>query len=143
MANVNSLVDIAVFGIGGAIVMAALIGLLLVASGSDRGASSRWRVGFGVASVVLLLVLPTLTAVNTLDAGAGFWQAFAAASGAVALVYAVNLALLPLVARRQAAMGGGRGSMPRLRPSLPVLAVGLLVCLSLGLLGAGVGSLLV
>lgn len=143
MADVNSLVDIAVFGIGGAIVMAALIGLLLVASGSDRGASPLSRVGFGIASVVLLLVLPTLTAVSTLGSGAGFWQAFAAASGAVALVYVVNIALLPVVARRQSAASGGQGAVPRLRLSLPVLAVGLVICLSLGLLGAGVGSLLV
>lgn len=142
MSDVDSLVDIAVFGIGGAIVMAALIGLLLVASGPDPGASPRLRVGFGVASVALLLVLPTLTAVNTLGSGVGFWQAFATASGAVALVYAVNIALLPVVTRRQVAVNG-RAAVPQPRPSLPVLAVGLVICLSLGLLGAGIGSLLV
>jgi hypothetical protein len=37
MTSVNSLVNIAVFGIGGAVLVAALIGLLLVLSGSSRG----------------------------------------------------------------------------------------------------------
>ena len=142
MVGVNSLVDVAVFGIGGAIVMAALIGLLLVASGGERGASSRLRVSFGIASVVLLLVLPTLTAVNTLGAGAGFWQAFAAASLVVALICAVNIVMLPVVARKQVAVHG-RVAVPQPRLSLPVAAVALIVCLSLGLLGAGIGFLLV
>ncbi|GAA1443168.1 hypothetical protein [Nocardiopsis tropica] len=142
MTSVNSLVDIAVFGIVGAIMMAALIGLLLVVSGSARGASPQVRVAFGVASVVLLVALPTLTAANTLSSGSGFWVAFATATCVVAVVYAVNVAMLPVVARRRAA-ATGETALASLRPSPPVLAAGLLICLALGLLGAAVAALVV
>ncbi|MFD6949416.1 hypothetical protein A6A08_04770 [Nocardiopsis sp. TSRI0078] len=142
MTSVNSLVDIAVFGIVGAIMMAALIGLLLVLPGGASGTTPKGRVAFGTASVVLLVALPTLAAADSLSAGAGFWTAFAVASCAVAVVYAVNVGMLPLVARRRAA-AGGRSALASLRPSLPVLAVGLLVCLALGLLGASVSALIV
>ncbi|NYH54088.1 hypothetical protein HNR06_003677 [Nocardiopsis arvandica] len=142
MTSVNSLVDIAVFGIVGAIMMAALIGLLLVLPGGAREAPPGVRVAFGAASVVLLVALPVLAAANTLSAGSGFWTAFAVASCVVAVVYAVNVAMLPLVARRQAA-SGDRSALASLRPSLPVLAVGLLVCLTLGLVGASVAALVV
>ncbi|GHD14224.1 hypothetical protein [Nocardiopsis kunsanensis] len=138
MINVNSLVNIAVFGIGGAIIMAALIGLLLVASGSARGASPRARLAFGCASIVLLVSLPSLAATNALATGAAFGTAFVTATCVVAIVYAVNIALLPVVARRQAA-ADGQTALSGLRPSLPVLAAGLGVCLLLGLLGSVVG----
>lgn len=142
MTNVNSLVNIAVFGIGGAIVMAALIGLLLVASGSARGASPRVRLIFGCASIVLLVSLPSLAATNALATGAAFGTAFVTATCVVAVVYAVNIALFPIVTRRQAA-ASGQPTLARLRPSLPVLAAGLGICLLLGLLGSVVGLLLV
>lgn len=142
MTSVNSLVDIAVFGIVGAIMMAALIGLLLVVTGSARGASPRVRTAFGAASVVLLLALPTLAAANALSGGSGFWTAFATASCVVAVVYAVNVAMLPVVARRQAAASGD-GALAGLRPSLPLLAAGLLICVALGLFGAAVAALVV
>ncbi|KOX24151.1 hypothetical protein [Nocardiopsis sp. NRRL B-16309] len=142
MTSVNSLVNIAVFGIVGAIMMAALIGLLLVLSGSARGVTPPVRVAFGVASVVLLVALPSLAAANTLAGGRGFWTAFAVASCVVAVVYAVNVALLPVIARRQATATGS--ALPAgLTPSLPVLALGLVFCLVLGLLGAGVAALAV
>ncbi|WP_160051613.1 hypothetical protein [Nocardiopsis sp. FR26] len=141
MSGVNSLVNIAVFGIVGAIMMAALVGLLLVVSGSARGATPVVRGAFGVVSVLLLVALPTLAAVNSLSAGVGFWTAFATATCVAAVVYAVNVALLPVVARRRFA--GQRSALASLRPSLPVLAVGLLVCVSLGLLGSGLAALLV
>lgn len=141
MTNVNSLVNIAVFGIGGAIVMAALIGLLLVASGSARGASPRVRLAFSCASIVLLVSLPSLAATNALATGATFGTAFVTATCVVAIVYAVNIALLPIVARRQAA-AGGRPTLAGLRPSLPVLTVGLGICLLMGLLGSVVGLFL-
>ncbi|PDP89034.1 hypothetical protein CQJ94_04660 [Glycomyces fuscus] len=142
MASVNSLVNIAVFGIGGAIVMAALLGLLLVVSGSSRGTSPRSRAAFGVASVVVLLALPTLAAANTLAAGSGFWAAFAAAACVAAVMCAVNVVMLPMVARRQSS-GGGQSALASLRPSLPLLAAALLVCLALGLVGASVAALAV
>ncbi|GAB2490853.1 hypothetical protein [Nocardiopsis aegyptia] len=140
MTSVNSLVNIAVFGIVGAIMMAALIGLLLVLSGSARGVTPPVRVAFGVASVVLLVALPSLAAANTLAGGGSFWTAFAVASCVVAVVYAVNVVLLPVIARRQAAATGG--DVPAgLSPSLPVLALGLVFCVVLGLVGAGVAAL--
>ena len=142
MTDVNSLVNIAVFGIGGAIVMAALIGLLLVASGSARGASPRARLAFGCASIVLLVALPSLAATNALATGAGFGAAFVTAACVVAIVYAVNIALLPVVARRQAAVSG-QAALARLRPSLPVLLAGLGICMLMGLLGSVVGLLAV
>ncbi|WP_026122366.1 hypothetical protein [Nocardiopsis halotolerans] len=141
MTCVNSLVNIAVFGIVGAIMMAALLGLLLVLSGSSRGASPRSRTAFGVASVVLLVALPTLTAVATLAGGAGFWAAFATATCVVALMCAVNVVMLPAVARRQSS-GGGQSALSSFRLSLPVLAVLLLVCVVLGLLGSSVAALI-
>jgi hypothetical protein len=142
MASVNSLVNIAVFGIGGAIVMAALLGLLLVASGSSRGVSPRLRVVFGGFSVGVLVALPVLAAANTLASGSGFWAAFAAAACVAAVVCAVNVVMLPVVARRQAA-AGDRSALASLRPSLPLLAAALLVCLVLGLVGASVAALAV
>ena len=142
MTDVNSLVNIAVFGMGGAIVMAALIGLLLVASGSARGASPRARLAFGCASIVLLVALPSLAATNALATGAGFGAAFVTAACVVAIVYAVNIALLPVVARRQAAVSG-QAALARLRPSLPVLLAGLGICMLMGLLGSVVGLLAV
>ncbi len=142
MASVNSLVNIAVFGVVGAILMAALLGLLLVVSGSSRGASPRSRAAFGIASVVVLIALPTLAAANTLAAGAGFWAAFAAAACVAAVLCAVNVVMLPVVARRQSS-GGGQAALSSLRPSLPLLAAALLVCLVLGLVGASVAALVV
>ncbi|WP_083931749.1 hypothetical protein [Nocardiopsis salina] len=127
---------------GGAIVMAALIGLLLVASGSARGASPRARLAFGCASIVLLVALPSLAATNALATGAGFGAAFVTAACVVAIVYAVNIALLPVVARRQAAVSG-QAALARLRPSLPVLLAGLGICMLMGLLGSVVGLLAV
>lgn len=140
MTNVNSLVNIAVFGIGGAIIMAALIGLLLIASGRARGASPRVRLAFGCASIVLLVSLPSLAATNALATGAAFGTAFVTATCVVAIVYAVNIALLPVVARRQAA-AGGQPALPGLRPSLSALMTGLGICLLMGLLGSVVGLL--
>ncbi|MEV2275205.1 hypothetical protein AB0I72_06430 [Nocardiopsis sp. NPDC049922] len=142
MTSVNSLVNIAVFGIGGAVITAALIGLLLVVAGSGNGASPRVRTVFGTASVVLLVLLPTLAAANVLAGGAGFWTAFATAVCVAVVVCAVNVALLPLAARRQAAAGGA-DALAALRPSLPVVAVSLVICLVVGLLGAGVAALTV
>lgn len=141
MTHVNSLVNIAVFGIAGAIVMAALIGLLLLLPGGSRKKAPRTRAAFGVASVVLLVALPTLAAANALATGVGFWTAFATASCVVAVVCAVNVVALPMVARRRAA-AGERSALASLRPSLPVLAAGLLVCLTLGLVGASAAALL-
>ncbi|MCY9782614.1 hypothetical protein KIK06_01760 [Nocardiopsis sp. EMB25] len=142
MTSVNSLVNIAVFGIGGAVITAALIGLLLVVAGSGNATSPKVRTGFGVVSVVLLVLLPTFAAASALSGGAGFWAAFATAACVAAVVCAVNIALLPLAARRQAAASGA-GSLAALRPSLPVVAVALVICVALGLLGAGVAALTV
>ncbi|QUX28029.1 hypothetical protein KGD83_22580 [Nocardiopsis akebiae] len=142
MASVSSLVNIAVFGVVGAILMAALLGLLLVVSGSSRGASPRSRAAFGIASVVVLVALPTLAAANTLAAGSGFWTGFAAAACVAAVVCAVNVVMLPVVARRQSS-GGGGSAVSALRPSLPLLAAALLICLVLGLVGASVAALVV
>ncbi|GAB3707554.1 hypothetical protein GCM10028793_40030 [Nocardiopsis oceani] len=133
----NSLVNIAVFGIGGAIMMAALVGLLLVVSGSARGASPRLFTIFGAASVVLLVLLPALASLNVMSNGAGFWMGFVSASTVAALMYAVNVALLPVLARRQALVSG-RSGLSRIKPSAPVLLGGLGVCLALGLLVTGV-----
>ncbi|WP_017587579.1 hypothetical protein [Nocardiopsis ganjiahuensis] len=142
MTSVNSLVNIAVFGIGGAIMVAALIGLLLVVSGSSRGASPRLLTVFGAASVVLLVVLPSLSALNVLSGGGGFWVGFVTASAVAAVMYAVNVALLPTLARRQA-MVSGRPGLSELRPSASVLLGGLAVCLGVGLLVTGVTAFIV
>lgn len=142
MTSVNSLVNIAVFGIGGAIMVAALIGLLLVVSGSASGASPRLLTVFGAASVVLLVVLPSLAALNVLSGGGGFWVGFVSASVVAAVMYAVNVALLPLLARRQALVSG-RPALGELRPSASVLLSGLVVCLGVGLLVTGVTAFIV
>ena len=137
----NSLVNIAVFGIGGAIMMAALVGLLLVVSGSARGASPRLFTVFGTASVVLLVLLPALASLNVMSGGAGFWVGFASASTVAAVMYAVNVALLPVLTRRQALVSG-RPGLSRIKPTATVLLGGLGVCLALGLLVTGVTAFL-
>ncbi|MBR8740670.1 hypothetical protein DSY14_02855 [Nocardiopsis sp. MG754419] len=137
----NSLVNIAVFGIGGAILVAALLGLLLVLSGSSRGASPRMLTAFGVASIVLWVVLPALAALNAMSVGAGFWVAFAGASAVAIVMYAVNAALLPLVVRRQALVSG-RSGLSGIRPTPAVLAGGLVICLAMALFVTGVAAVL-
>ncbi|WP_028647136.1 hypothetical protein [Nocardiopsis sp. CNT312] len=133
----HSLVDIAVFGIGGAIVMAALIGLLLVVSRGGREGSPLTRALFGSASVAVLVVLPALAAATALPKG--FWAAFAAAACVAAVLCTVNVLLLPAVTRR----GAGAGTaLAAVRPTLPVLAAVLVLCAALGLLGAGAAALL-
>ena len=141
MASVNSLVNIAVFGIGGAILVAALLGLLLVLSGGPQGASPRLLTVFGVASIVLWVVLPALAALNAMSAGAGFWVGFAGASTVAIVMYGVNAALLPMVARRQALVSGQAG-LAGIRPTPSVLLGGLGVCLAMALLVTGVTAFL-
>ncbi|MBB6121926.1 hypothetical protein [Nocardiopsis algeriensis] len=142
MTGVNFLVNIALFGIVGAVMAAALIGLLLVLSGRSKEAPAGLRVGFAAVSVLLLVAVPALAAAATLSGGGGFWAGFATAACVAAAVLAVNVLMLPMVARRQAAVSGG-GVPAAPRPSLPVLAVGLLLCLLLGLLCAGAAALVV
>jgi hypothetical protein len=134
---VDSLVTIAVFGIAGAAMMAALAGLLLIAAG--RGAGIAVRAAFGVASVALLVAVPALAAADRLgsDPGTGFGGAFAAAFGAVLVVYAVNAAVVPPAARRVA---GTRGAAALPRPSAAVLAGGLLLCAVLSAAGTGLAT---
>ncbi|WP_017605034.1 hypothetical protein [Nocardiopsis alkaliphila] len=141
MISVNSLVDIAVYGIGGAILVAALLGLLLVLSGSSRGASPRLLTVFGTASIVLWIVLPALAALNVMSAGAGFWVGLAGASTVAVVMYGVNAAMLPLVARRQALMSG-QAKLTGIRPTPSVLLGGLVVCLAMALLVTGVMAFL-
>ncbi|GAA1986984.1 hypothetical protein GCM10009799_10680 [Nocardiopsis rhodophaea] len=134
----NWLVNIAVFGIVGAVIMAALIGLLLVL-GSRTGGRGPQAV-FGAVSLVVLIAVPALAAVNLLNTApdTGFGLMFLVAFGVALVICAVNIAFLPLVARRAAA---GRGEElaagPRLSPAL--LGGGVLVCAVLGLVSAGVG----
>jgi hypothetical protein len=136
---VDSLVTIAVFGIAGAAMMAALAGLLLIAAG--RGAGLPVRAAFGAVSAALLLAVPALAAADRLgaDPGTGFGGAFAAAFGAVLVVYVVNAAVVPPAARRVA---GARGATALPRPSAAVLAGGLLLCAVLGAAGAGLATAL-
>lgn len=141
MISVNSLVDIAVYGIGGAILVAALLGLLLVLSGSSRGASPRLLTVFGTASIVLWIVLPALAALNVMSAGAGFWVGLAGASTVAVVMYGVNAAMLPMVARRQALMSG-QAKLAGIRPTPSVLLGGLVVCLAMALLVTGVMAFL-
>ncbi|RCV52640.1 hypothetical protein [Marinitenerispora sediminis] len=135
----DALVNIAVFGIAGAVMMAALLGLLLVFAGHER---ARWaRVLFGTLSVVVLVALPALAAADLLSTGAapGFGRAFLTAFAVIVIIYAANVALLPLVTRRAA--GPDRpAALPRL--SAATLVGGLVVCALLGVVDAGIGSLL-
>ncbi|GAB3205430.1 hypothetical protein ACQEU5_01665 [Marinactinospora thermotolerans] len=135
----NSLVNVVVFGIVGAVVMAALLGLLLVFAGRAKGTGP--RVLSGAVSVVVLVALPTLAVLAHLRGGAGLGGAFLVALGVVVIVYAANVALLPLVARRAAA-DRGDARLLRLRPSPAMLAGGLVVCALLALVGTGLGALL-
>lgn len=140
MTVVNSLVDIAAFGIVGAIMMAALIGLLLVVAGRRASTAPSVRVAFGAASVVLLVALPALTAANVLGRTGLLLPAFLSATAVAVLVYAVNIALLPVVARRQAAVLG-EGRLARIKPSPATLLGGLAVCAALGLLAVAIAAL--
>nr|WP_156000086.1 hypothetical protein [Streptomonospora sp. PA3] len=134
------MVDIAVFGIAGAVLLAALTGLLLVAA---RRSAALPKGALGAACAVLLLAVPALAAGRTLggDPAAGWGQAFLVASAAVVVVYAAGMALLPLVARQAAA---GRGvAVPRgLRLTPAAAGGGLLVCAALGAAGTGIALLL-
>ncbi|QBI53720.1 hypothetical protein [Streptomonospora litoralis] len=136
----NSLVDIAVFGMAGAVTLAALVGLLLVVAGRSAVLP---KSALGAVCAALLLAVPALAAGRTLggDAGAGAGQAFLVASATMAVVYAAGAALLPLVVRRAAA---GRGvAVPRgLRPTPAAAGWGVLVCAAFGAAGTGIALLL-
>ncbi|MFC4866241.1 MULTISPECIES: hypothetical protein [Streptomonospora] len=136
----SSLVDIAVFGIAGAVMLAALVGLLLVAG---RSAAAPAKGALGAVCAALLLAVPALAAARTLggDPAAGAGQAFLVASAAVVVVYAAGMALLPLVAR-QAAAGLGVAEPRGLRLTPAVAGGGLLVCAALGAAGTGIALLL-
>nr|WP_221308645.1 hypothetical protein [Nocardiopsis mwathae] len=120
--------------------MAALIGLLLVIGGRGKGRGP--QAVFGTVSVVLLIAVPALAAANLLGTvpEAGFGQAFLVAFGVALVIGAVNIALLPVVARRAAA-AQGEELAPGLRLSPALAGGGLLVCAVLGLIGAGIGTL--
>ncbi|GAB3447538.1 hypothetical protein GCM10027570_20090 [Streptomonospora sediminis] len=135
----NSLVNIAVFGIAGAVMLAALIGLLLAAAG--RSAVLPKGV-LGAACTAVLLAVPALAAVRTLggDPAAGAGQAFLVASAATLVVYAAGAAMLPLVARRAAAGRGAAVPNGLLTPA--AAGGGLLVCAALGAAGTGIALLL-
>ncbi|WP_046472470.1 hypothetical protein [Allosalinactinospora lopnorensis] len=136
----SSLVTIVVFGIVGAVMMAALLGLLLVLTGRAAGRSV--QVAFGAMSVAVLLTVPALAASTLLagDPAAGFGGAFLVAFCVVAVIYLANVALFPMAARRVAAEHGtGRSGVPT--PSPAALAVGLLVCAAFGLASTGTAVL--
>ncbi|GAA4889847.1 hypothetical protein [Streptomonospora salina] len=130
----DSLVDIVVFGFAGAVVLAALVGLLLVAGRSlPTGA-------LGAVCAALLLAVPAMAAGRTLSAGVGAGQAFLVASASVVVVYAAGVALLPIVAR-QAAAGRGTAVPSGLRFTPATAGGGLLVCAALGAAGTGIALL--
>ena len=56
----NSLVDIVLFGVIGAVMLAALLGLMLLTTGRSQGQGL--RAVFGVASTILLIAVPALAA---------------------------------------------------------------------------------
>ncbi|MDA2807918.1 hypothetical protein [Nocardiopsis suaedae] len=122
----NSLVNIVLFGIVGAVMMAALLGLLLVAG--DRAPRKGVRVAFGAVSVAVLLGVPASAALGELAAGAGYGTAFISALAVEIIIYAANIALLPTVMRR-----AGRSTADRPRPSAAVLFGGLAVSAVLAL----------
>ncbi|KIH96895.1 hypothetical protein LP52_22370 [Streptomonospora alba] len=131
----NSLVDIVVFGIAGAVVLAAVVGLLLVAGRSlPKGA-------LGAVCVALLLAVPAMAASRTLSGGVGAGGAFLVASAAVVIVYAAGVALLPIVTR-QAAAGRGVAVPSGLRITPATAGGGLLVCAVLGAAGTGIALLI-
>ncbi|WP_017541116.1 MULTISPECIES: hypothetical protein [Nocardiopsis] len=115
----NSLVNIVLFGIVGAVMMAALLGLLLVAG--DRAPAKGVRIAFGAVSVAVLLGVPASAALGELAAGGGYGAAFLSALAVEIIIYAVNIALLPAVLRRS----GGAPERPR--PSAALLGGGLVV----------------
>ncbi|RNL82104.1 hypothetical protein EFW17_20265 [Halostreptopolyspora alba] len=129
-----------VFGTVGALLIAALLGLLLVSTG--RSAGRGVPVALGATALAVLLAVPTLAASNVVAAGgrAGFGLAFLVAFGVVALTYVVNVALLPLMSRRVAAVHGTERAS-RLYPSGGTLAGGLLICAAFGLVGASIAVL--
>lgn len=123
----SALINIAVFGIVGAVMMAALIGLLLAATVRRSGA---WVASvFSTVAVVLLIAVPALAVVNVraTGTGTGFGQAWLVAFAVVAIVYAANLFLLPLVRRRFAAVWDSQQAR-ELRVSWPMLAGGVVLC---------------
>ncbi len=137
----NILVNILVFGIIGALMMAALLGLLLVRTGGT--ANRGLPVAFGAMAVVVVLAVPALAASRTMatDPGAGLGWAFLVAFAVVTISYLANVALLPMVRRRMAAVHGA-GRAARLAPSGAALAGGLLLCAALGLISAGIAVML-
>ncbi|TQN32120.1 hypothetical protein FHX37_2048 [Haloactinospora alba] len=123
----SALINIAVFGVVGAVMMAALIGLLLATTARRSGA---WVASvFSTVSVVLLIAVPALAVVNVRATvtGTGLGQAWLVAFAVVAIVYAANLFLLPLVRRRFAAVRDDRGAR-ELRVSWSMLAGGVVLC---------------
>ncbi|GAB3499795.1 hypothetical protein [Nocardiopsis coralliicola] len=130
----NWLVNIVLFGLVGAVMMAALLGIALVLLGRAPGKAA--RVGLGAATVALMLGVPGLAAADALSSG-GFPTALASAFAVAVIVYAVNVALFPAVLRR-----AGRAAPPRAALSPGLLAGGVLVCAVLALAAAGIAAAL-
>jgi len=135
---VNSLVDIVLFGVIGAVMLAALLGLMLLTTGRSQGQGL--RAVFGVASTILLIAVPALAAAQALGSGQGFPQALATAFGVEVIIFAANLALMPAVVRRAAAAQGVTGPLPSPLSPIPLIG-GLVSCALLALVGTGIAAI--
>ncbi|GAA3735697.1 hypothetical protein [Salinactinospora qingdaonensis] len=124
------LISVAVFGIASAVLTAAGVGLLLVFA--DRAGNLVVQGLVGALSLFVLVALPSMAAATTLSRGSGFAAAVLAACCVVVIGYVVGMALLPAVARRAAI------AAPRL--SAASVAGGVVVCVVLGVIGAGLGA---
>ncbi|MFC7330682.1 hypothetical protein [Marinactinospora rubrisoli] len=132
----DALVNIAVFGIAGAVMTAALMGLLMVSRISDRSKGAR---GLVVAVMLAVFVVLPVLAVAALPGSPGFGGAFLTAFGVIAVGYVVNLAMTPLLLRVSP------GSVRRVAGTWTfagLAAAALAVCAVLALLTAGAGMIL-
>lgn len=134
--RVSILLAIAVFGVVGAVLSTALLGLVVIVTRRSDGAAS--RVGLGATALAMLVVVPTLAALSVLQGrdGAGFGVAFGTAFGVVAVMAVVNVVVVPLLTRRVAATGDGR-LLDHVRRSPAVMVGGGLTCALMGLVTAG------
>ncbi|MDS1269562.1 hypothetical protein RIF23_04530 [Lipingzhangella sp. LS1_29] len=138
------LVTVLLFGIVGAVMLCALLGLALPRLARS---GSRTRILFGAAPLAVLLLVATSAAVGVLSAAdAGFGTAFLAAFTVLALCYAASSLLVPLLARNSAQAntdGGSRAGQLGAVLTAPVTVLGAgLGCAALAGATAGVALLI-
>lgn len=134
------LVTVLLFGVVGAILLCALVGLTLPRM---MRSGRRGRIALAAGPLAVLLLVPTFAALGVMGApGAGFGTAFLAAFAVLAMCYTASALLVPLLAR-PAATGTSTGTSIGAGLASPATVLGAgLGCAVLAAATAGLAMLL-